>query len=75
MGFLTEFVSTYSYGACLNGKGDVFVEDMLYGLGIALNPTNANALDFCRFKEQLIDHLVDGKRVYFQGESKYEHTN
>jgi hypothetical protein len=58
--FLQHYLNTYKYSTCINGNGRVFAEDILYGLGVALDPLNNRyALGFEGFKNELMNHLND----------------
>lgn len=68
--FLQEYMNTYKYSTCCSGNGNVFADDILYGLGVALDPENYSfALGYSKFKQDLLMKLQDDEsRLKFKGE-------
>lgn len=61
--FLTRYMETYDKQYNYEGYSDeTFIEDILYGLGVALNPQEHRFADgFDRWKEKLIEYLTEDK--------------
>lgn len=60
--FLQHYVNTYTYGTCCSGNALVFVNDILYGLGLAVSPETYQQSDgFSKFKEKLFSGSTDWK--------------
>lgn len=64
---LEEYILTYKDQECYESYSDeTFIDDILYGLGIALDPMGHRFADgYQRFKEKLLSHIQpkgqDGK--------------
>lgn len=59
--YLQKFLSTYDQQPeYLNYRESTFIEDVLYGLGVALSPSEHQyATGFRKFKEKLAEHLKE----------------
>lgn len=65
-----QYVTTYKTKDS-GYKGNIFVDDMLYGIGLAINPIKyGGALGYTEFKNLLLRKLFYGDRIYFEGEDK-----
>lgn len=60
---LASYMATYEdQHGCLDYNDDTFIEDVLYGLGTALEPVDHRwATGFDKFKAVLREHLKGGK--------------
>ena len=61
--YLQQYMQTYdTQRGYLDYSDKTFINDVLYGLGVALNPKQYEFADgFDRFKEHLREHLSEGK--------------
>ena len=61
--YLQDYMATYDkQGGYLDYSDETLIEDVLYGLGVALGPKQyAFAQGFRRFKERLAKHLANAK--------------
>ncbi len=58
--YLQYYLNTYNLSTCAGGNSQIFINDILYGLGVALDPVNNKYADgFKKFKENLKDYLED----------------
>lgn len=66
---LQHYIDTYKLQTCCGGNGNIFVDDILYGLGVAIDPNKYSfASGYSAFKELLVDKLVNGARINFSSE-------
>lgn len=57
---MTEYMATYSgQYACFDYSDDTFIDDVLYGLGVALDKKHEFADGFEKFKQVLRKHLAE----------------
>lgn len=65
---LKHYVNTYTPDTCFN-NGNVFVDDILYGLGVAIDAEKYSfANGYSEFKKLLVNKLVSNERINFKGE-------
>lgn len=63
-----QYVTTYTTNDS-GYKGNIFVDDMLYGVGLSIDPIKyGGALGYTEFKNLLLRKLFYGDRIYFEGE-------
>jgi hypothetical protein len=56
---LVNYMTTYAdQPGYENYSDELFIEDVLYGLGAALSENNRYATGFMKFKEELLNHLI-----------------
>lgn len=66
-----HYMNTYKYSIC-SGNGAIFIADVLYMLGVALDPTqNRYAKGISKFQKELVDGLTSGYQgMVFKKENK-----
>ena len=65
-----NYMNTYEYPTC-SGNGNVFIEDVLYMIGVALYPNKYSFFDgYSQFKRDLILKLTEGEHFEFKKEIK-----
>lgn len=66
---LQHYIDTYKLQTCCGGNGNVFVDDILYGLGVAIDPNKYSFVSgYSAFKELLVEKLVNDVRIKFSSE-------
>jgi hypothetical protein len=68
-----HYMNNYTYNTCCSGNGAVFTDDVLYMLGVALNPeSNRFHNGFAKFKKELVKHIQRETTLSFKGEKELE---
>lgn len=63
-----HYMNTYKYSTCC-GNGNIFADDVLYMLGVALDPLQHRfGKGYTEFKVQLEEKLTNNHQLRFRGE-------
>ena len=64
-----HYMNTYTYDTSCSGNGQVFTNDVLYMLGVALDPeSNSFHQGATRFRQDLVKHIQRETMLNFKGE-------
>jgi hypothetical protein len=66
-----HYMNTYNFDTCCQGNTNLFIQDVLYMLGMALDPAKYRfANGSSQFKKDLIEYLMNDKvpECAFRGE-------
>lgn len=66
---LQHYIDSYKLETCCGGNGNIFADDILYGLGVVIDPNRFSyAKGYADFKKILVDKLLNGSRIKFSSE-------